>query len=80
MGFGARAPRGALPPVTLEITPPREPRPRVLLRRARLLAGHTDAVNVIERPDRQSSLDAALTLRAEGIEPVLAPGHGGPHP
>ena len=69
MGFGAALREGRFP-VTLEITPPRTPRPRVLLRRARLLAGHTAAVNVIERPDRQSSLDAALALRAEGIEPV----------
>ncbi len=57
-------------PVALEITPPRTPRPAVLLRRARLLEGCTLAVNVIQRPDRQSSLDAALALRHEGIEPV----------
>lgn len=57
-------------PVALEITPPRKPRPRVLLRRAHLLGDAADAINVIQRPDRQSSLDASLELVANGIEPV----------
>ena len=57
-------------PVALEITPPRRPLKRVLLRRARLLDHAAQAVNVIHRPDRQSSLDASLELIASGIEPV----------
>ncbi|GAB4323250.1 MAG: hypothetical protein Kow0010_04520 [Dehalococcoidia bacterium] len=57
-------------PVTLEITPPRKPLTRVLLRRARLLGDAADAINVIHRADRQSSLDASLALIANGIEPV----------
>jgi 5,10-methylenetetrahydrofolate reductase len=62
--------RGGRFPVLLEITPPREPRQRVLLRRARLLGDRADAVNVIHRPDRVSSLEASLILASEGIEPV----------
>lgn len=57
-------------PVALEITPPRRPLPRVLLRRARLLGDAAHAVNVIHRPDRQSSLEASLQLIEHGIEPV----------
>lgn len=56
--------------VALEITPPQRPLPRVLLRRARLLGDAAHAVNVIQRTGRQSSLEAALTLKAAGIEPV----------
>lgn len=48
--------------VALEITPPREPRLELLLRRARLLGERPDAVHVIERPERMSSLDASLAL------------------
>ena len=55
--------------VTLEITPPASPRPGVLLRRATLLAG-TSRVNVIQRPDRWSSLEASIVLRGRGFEPV----------
>lgn len=58
-------------PVTLEITPPQKPLPKVLLRRARLLGDAATAVNVIQRPGRQSSLDASLTLLEAGLEPVL---------
>jgi|SRR5579884_866622 5,10-methylenetetrahydrofolate reductase len=57
--------------VALEITPPRQPSPHVLLRRARLLGEGIEAVNVIQRPDRQPSLDACLALRAAGLRPVL---------
>jgi homocysteine S-methyltransferase len=56
--------------VALEITPPQRPLPAVLLRRARLLGSTPDAINVIQRPDRQSSLDASLALQQSGIEPV----------
>jgi 5,10-methylenetetrahydrofolate reductase len=57
-------------PVALEITPPLKPLHRVLLRRARLLDGLATAVNVIQRPGRQSSLDASVELVGAGIEPV----------
>jgi methylenetetrahydrofolate reductase (NADPH) len=57
-------------PVALEITPPQHDRPRVLLRRASLLGGLASAINVIQRPDRQPSLDAALQLLAQDIEPA----------
>ena len=55
--------------VALEITPPQKPLPRVLLRRAGLLGEAAQAVNVIQRPGRQSSLDASVLLRAQGVEP-----------
>jgi len=56
--------------VALEITPPLRPSPGVLLRRARLIGDCAQAINVIQRPSRQSSLDASIELRAAGIEPV----------
>jgi len=58
------------PFVALEITPPRGPKPGVLLRRASLLGGHADVVNVIERAGRQSSLDACIELLNAGLQPV----------
>ena len=64
-------------PVSLEITPPRAAKPAVLLRRARLLEVCTLTVNVIQRPDRQSSLEAALELRREGLEPIWHLATGG---
>lgn len=66
----AEAVRGGRFPVALEITPPQRPLPGVLLRRARLLGDAASAVNVIQRPGRQSSLDASLYLLGEGFEPV----------
>lgn len=57
-------------PVALEITPPQRPRPGVLLRRARLIDGLACAINVIQRPDRQPSLDASIALSVEGLEAV----------
>lgn len=57
-------------PITLEITPPQQPRPSVLSRRAGLLDPRTRTINVIQRPNRQSSLDASLQLRADGFLPV----------
>ena len=56
--------------VALEITPPQRHLPKVLLRRACLLGDAADAVNVIQRPDRQSSLEASLELLDAGIDPV----------
>lgn len=59
-------------PVTLEITPPARPgATRVLFRRARALEPVVQAVNVIQRPERLSSLEASLLLRRAGLEPVL---------
>lgn len=56
--------------VALEITPPLRPKPRVLLRRANLIGDCAQAINVIQRPSRQSSLEASIELRAAGLEPV----------
>jgi 5,10-methylenetetrahydrofolate reductase len=56
--------------VALEITPPQRDLPKVLLRRARLLGTAAQAINVIQRPGRQSSLDASLELKAAGMEPA----------
>jgi methylenetetrahydrofolate reductase (NADPH) len=56
--------------VALEILPPQRNLPKVLLRRARLIEGWSHAINVIQRPDRQSSLEASLALCEAGIEPA----------
>lgn len=56
--------------VALEITPPRDSRPEVLLRRARLLGERADSVHVIQRPDRQRSVDAAIELERRGLAAV----------
>jgi len=56
--------------VALEITPPREHNPEVLLRRARLLGPLANAVHVVQRPDRQASLDASLELERAGLHAV----------
>ena len=55
--------------LALEITPPQKPLPKVLLRRARLLGEAVQAINVIQRPGRQSSLEASCALHDEGLEP-----------
>lgn len=55
--------------LALEITPPQKPLPKVLLRRARLLGNAVQAINVIQRPGRQSSLDASCDLHEAGLEP-----------
>jgi 5,10-methylenetetrahydrofolate reductase len=62
--------RPAVPSLVLEITPPARPRPDVLLRRASALAPAVRVVNVISRPERWSSLEAAGVLRAKGLDPV----------
>lgn len=69
MSFAARLSAGQFP-VALEITPPKHSLPKVLLRRATLLGDAPDAVNVIQRPGRQSSLDASIALRDAGLDPV----------
>lgn len=56
--------------VALEITPPRERRPELLLRRARLLGGCASSVHVIQRPERQTSLEASIELERAGISAV----------
>jgi 5,10-methylenetetrahydrofolate reductase len=67
--FGDRL-RGGRFAVALEITPPKKSLPEVLRRRAHMIGDAADAVNVIQRPGRMSSLDAAIDLQASGIEPV----------
>ena len=69
MSFAERLHAGEFP-LALEITPPKSSRPDVLLRRARLAGGLPAAINVIQRPDRQSSLEASLELVAEGFAPA----------
>jgi methylenetetrahydrofolate reductase (NADPH) len=69
MSFAELLRSGPLP-VALEITPPQRPLWSVLVRRARLLGDAAQAVNVIQRPGRQSSLEACLTLREAGFDPV----------
>jgi len=56
--------------VALEITPPREHRLEVLLRRARLLGGAAATVHVIQRPGRLTSLEASIALERAGIPAV----------
>ncbi|HXX47578.1 MAG TPA: methylenetetrahydrofolate reductase [Myxococcota bacterium] len=58
------------PRVALEITPPREPRPEILLRRAQLLGERAAAVHVIQRRERQPSVAAAGELAQRGIAAV----------
>ena len=58
------------PRIVLEITPPRKANPGVLLRRARSLGPRVDAVNVIQRPDRMTSLEASLLLADANIPAV----------
>jgi len=57
-------------PVSIEITPPQRAHSKVLVRRARLLGERACAVNVIQRSDRQSSLDASIELMGAGFDPV----------
>ncbi|MGI8925783.1 MAG: methylenetetrahydrofolate reductase [Tepidiformaceae bacterium] len=69
MTFQEELERGAFP-VALEITPPQQPLPAVLLRRARLLGTAACAVNVIQRPGRQTSLQASCVLASAGVQPA----------
>lgn len=56
-------------PVSLEVTPPREPRPDLLWRRASALQD-VAAVHCIQRPDRLSSVTSCRVLAGMGIEGV----------
>jgi methylenetetrahydrofolate reductase (NADPH) len=56
--------------VALEITPPQRSLPQVLRRRAALIDGFAMAINVIQRPGRQSSLEASAELIAGGLNPT----------
>jgi homocysteine S-methyltransferase len=56
--------------VALEITPPRRSLPRILERRARAIEPYASAINIIQRPDRQTSLQAAIEMRSMALEPV----------
>jgi 5,10-methylenetetrahydrofolate reductase len=56
--------------VALEITPPRERSPAILLRRAGLLGATADSIHVIQRPGRQTSLDASIELARAGLASV----------
>ena len=56
--------------VALEITPPKSSNVEVLLRRARLLGERAAAVHVIQRADRQPSVDAAAELERRGVHAV----------
>lgn len=56
--------------LVLEITPPREPAAAILLRRARALAPQVRVINVIQRADRWSSLEASALLADAGMTPV----------
>jgi methylenetetrahydrofolate reductase (NADPH) len=57
--------------VDLEILPPADDRSYVVVRRrASALGLRLGAVNVISRPERMSSLQASLHLKARGWEPV----------
>jgi 5,10-methylenetetrahydrofolate reductase len=69
MSFAERLASGRFA-VALEITPPQRPLPGVLLRRAGLLGEYCHAINVIQRPGRQSSLEASLALAEAGIHPA----------
>ena len=69
MSFAERLAARAFP-VALEITPPQRSLPHVLFRRARLLGDWAMAINIIQRPSRQSSLDASIQLREAGIDPA----------
>ena len=57
-------------PVALEITPPQRSLPHILLRRAGLIGAAASAINVIQRPGRQSSLEASIELQEAGLSPA----------
>lgn len=67
--FARRLREGPLA-LSLEITPPKTMLPGVLSRRATLLGGAVDAINVIQRPGRVPSLDASIALLQQDIDPV----------
>ncbi len=69
MPFGDRLHVGDFP-LALEITPPKNAGTALLARRARLLGSLPSAINVIQRPGRQSSLDASIELCRLGLQPA----------
>jgi len=56
--------------LSLEITPPTQRLPAVLLRRAEALRPLARRINVIQRPGRWPSLEASIALLPHGYEPV----------
>jgi 5,10-methylenetetrahydrofolate reductase len=56
--------------VALEITPPREHKPELLLRRAQLLGPAARTIHVIQRPGRLTSLAASIELERAGLSAV----------
>jgi len=60
--------------VTAECGPPKGPDPEVIVKKAALLRGKVDAVNVTDNQTaivRMSSLAACSILKSEGMDPVL---------
>ncbi|WP_218915042.1 acetyl-CoA decarbonylase/synthase complex subunit delta [Desulfurivibrio alkaliphilus] len=60
--------------VTGELGPPKSADPEVVRKKARLLKGRVDAVNITDCQTaivRMSSIGAGLLVQAEGVEPVI---------
>ncbi len=60
--------------VTGELGPPKNSDPEVVRKKARILRGNVDAVNITDCQTaivRMSSIGAGLIARAEGVEPVI---------
>jgi CO dehydrogenase/acetyl-CoA synthase delta subunit len=60
--------------VTGELGPPKNADPEVVRKKARILKGHVDAVNITDCQTaivRMSSISAGLLTQAEGVEPVI---------
>jgi 5,10-methylenetetrahydrofolate reductase len=60
--------------VTGELGPPKSGNPEVVRKKARLLKGNVDAVNITDCQTavvRMSSIAAGLLAQSEGIEPVI---------
>ncbi len=60
--------------VTGELGPPKNSDPDVVRKKARLLKGNVDAVNITDCQTaivRMSSIGAGLITQSEGVEPVI---------
>ncbi|MBW1790820.1 MAG: methylenetetrahydrofolate reductase, partial [Deltaproteobacteria bacterium] len=60
--------------VTGELGPPKNSDPEVVRKKARILKGHVDAVNITDCQTaivRMSSISAGLIAQQEGVEPVI---------
>ncbi len=60
--------------VTGELGPPKNSDPEVVRKKARILKGHVDAVNITDCQTaivRMSSIAAGLITQSEGVEPVI---------